>query len=102
MTHRFAAADRGACGFIARTLSASIPLRAANDNIDGISSDTLLRGALRHFAEHGLSAAERARENAESAFFAGDSEQYRWWLAICHALDRRMASAVAARSGTAG
>jgi hypothetical protein len=102
MTIRFAAADRGASGFIARTFIASIPPRAANDNIDGISSDTLLRGALRHFAEHGLSAAERARENAESAFFAGDSEQYRWWLAICNALDRRMASAVAKRSTTAG
>ena len=39
----------------------------------------------------------QARENAERAFFEGDRPGYRWWLAICHTLDRRMADAVSAR-----
>jgi hypothetical protein len=43
-----------------------------------------------------------ARVNAENAFFAGDSGQYRWWLGICRMLDRRMADAVAARQGASG
>ena len=33
----------------------------------------------------------------ENAFFAGDREQYRWWLSICRTLDRRMAEATAAQ-----
>jgi hypothetical protein len=72
-----------------------MPLNAANDNVSGIGGDQLLKAALRHFAEHGLSAAERARDNAETAFFAGDSDNYRWWMAICATLDRRMPAAVA-------
>jgi hypothetical protein len=74
---------------------------AANDNVRGGGSDRMLRAALRHFATHGLGAAEAARANAETAFFAGDSAQYRWWLGICRMLDRRMADAVAARRGAA-
>ena len=74
-----------------------MPLNAANDNAagvggSGIGGEQLLRAALRHFAQHGLSAAERARDNAESAFFAGDSDQYRWWMAICTTLDRQFVS----------
>ena len=61
--------------------------------------DRLLKAALRHFAEHGLSAADCARQNAERAFFDGEREDYQWWLAICGALDRRMAAAVAFRNG---
>lgn len=72
-------------------------LRAANDNFTGFSGDKLLRASLQHFAQHGLCAAERARESAESAFFAGNREEYQWWLAICRVLDRRMAEAFAAR-----
>ncbi|HEX7751361.1 MAG TPA: hypothetical protein VF440_03085 [Novosphingobium sp.] len=75
----------------------SVP-RAANDNHHGFTEDALLRAALRHFAEHGLGAAEQARRNAERAFFAGDRADYDWWLAICRTLDRRMAAAVAARA----
>lgn len=71
--------------------------RAANDNHHGFTNDVLLRAALRHFAEHGLGAAEQARQSAERAFFAGDRADYDWWLAICRTLDRRMAAAVAAR-----
>jgi hypothetical protein len=98
MTIRFAAANRGYFNaFLGPIFVASVPLRAANDNLHGTSNDRLLRAALRHFAEHGLCAAEQARENAERAFFAGDRPGYRWWLAICHTLDRRMADAVSAR-----
>ena len=74
-----------------------MPLNAANDNGAGLGGEALLHAALRHFAEHGLSAANRARENAEEAFFAGRSDEYRWWMAICTALDRRMPAAVAFR-----
>jgi len=51
----------------------------------------MLHAALRHFSEHGLAAASSARQQAEKAFHAGDREAYRWWLAICRALDGRMA-----------
>lgn len=70
---------------------------AANDNLRDTGDDRMLRAALRHFAAHGLGAAEAARVNAERAFFAGDKREYRWWLGICRMLDRRMAEAVAAR-----
>ena len=110
MSIRFAAARSAGSSVIAGALFAATPRGAANDNhthndntgsgigighSHGLGSDRLLMAALRHFAEHGLSAAERARHNAEEAFFAGRSEEYRWWLAICAALDRRMAGAAA-------
>ncbi len=56
--------------------------------------DALLRAALRHFAMHGLAAAQRARRQAEKAFFAGDRDAYQWWLGICRTLDRRLAAAI--------
>ena len=63
----------------------------ANDNGGDRPSDAMLHAALRHFAEHGLAAAHRARKQAEAAFHAGDGQSSRWWLEICRALDRRMA-----------
>jgi hypothetical protein len=91
MSHHFAAAnDSGNAAF-----AASAQLRAANDNGEGLGEDTLLRAALRHFARHGLSAARQAHENAESASFAGNTAEYRHWMAICHALDRRMGASLA-------
>jgi hypothetical protein len=68
----------------------------ANDNGGDRPSDAMLHAALRHFAEHGLAAAYRARRQAESAFFAGDRQGYQWWLEICRALDRRMANELGA------
>ena len=94
MTIRFAAANPEYNPVIARMMGARVRLRAANDNAFGLCTDKLLKGALRHFAEHGLSAAEHARTLAEAAFFAGDREQYRWWLSICFTLDRRMGDAI--------
>jgi hypothetical protein len=70
-------------------------LHAANDNGDGLGEDGVLRAALRHFAKHGLSAASRARDNAECAFLDGNHAEYRHWMAICRALDRRMAGSAA-------
>jgi hypothetical protein len=99
MTIRFAAARRGQNRVIADRLCASVPLRAANDNANGIGADKMLGDALRHFARHGLCAAERASLNARQAFFAGDRAGYDYWIAICRTLDRRMAAAVAAHRG---
>lgn len=99
MPVHFAAACSNQLSRIGRLRSMRMPLSAANDNGGGIGGERLLKAALRHFAEHGLGAAERARENAEAAFFAGDREQYRWWMAICTALDRRMSAAVAFHRG---
>lgn len=97
MPIHFAAACSNPIAAGANFRRAPMPLNAANDNGSGIGGEQLLHAALRHFADHGLSAAKRARENAEEAFFAGHSEEYRWWMAICTALDRRMPAAVAYR-----
>lgn len=68
------------------------PSSPANDNGNLPDSDLLLHAALRHFAEHGISAARAARAQAEAAFFTGDRAGYDWWLAICRTLDRRLAA----------
>lgn len=92
MSIRFAAAGAGECTVVSRVLTRPRLHMAANDTDHGIARDQLLRQALRHFAIHGLSAADRAREEAEKSFFAGNREEYRHWLAICRTLDRRMAA----------
>lgn len=65
--------------------------RPGNDNPCPEHDAALLRAALRHFAEHGLGAADRAREAAELAHDAGDAGTFQHWAGICAALDRRMA-----------
>lgn len=102
MTIRFAAARKRSNPVLARVLHPALSLRHANDNQRSASELDVLTAALRHFAEHGLGAAERARKNAEAAFFAGDSERYRRWHSICRTLDRRMGEAVSARTRSAG
>jgi hypothetical protein len=102
MTIRFAAARDGESTALARALTVAPHPTAANDNTDGFPRDDVLRAALRHFAEFGLGAAQQAHRNAECAFFAGNREEYRHWLAICRALDRRMAEAIVAHRGSAG
>lgn len=60
---------------------------------DGAANDTeahdeaLLTAALRLFAAHGLSAAQRACEAAEIAASGGDSASAEWWIAVCATLD---------------
>jgi hypothetical protein len=103
MTIRFAAARDGESTAIVRALRVVPPGPAANDNGHGhpFPRDETLRAALRHFAQYGLGAAEQAYRNAEAAFFAGKRQEYRHWLAICRALDRRMAAAVHFRQDAA-
>jgi len=97
MPIHFAAATPYASAFIARGSKVRLRSRAANDNAVRIGQDPLLRDALKHFAAHGLGAAEEARAQAERAFFRGDREGYRHWLAICRTLDRRIATNLARR-----
>lgn len=105
MTIRFAAARDRESTALRRALTAALPRAAANDNsaeaARGFPRDEVLRAALRHFAEYGLGAAQQAYHNAETAFFAGKREEYRHWLAICRALDRRMAAAISFREDAA-
>jgi hypothetical protein len=91
MTIRFAAPPNRRSPRMSPRLIREARCLPANDNDTDPASDALLHAALRHFAEHGLAAAQRARKQAEAAFFAGDRQAYRWWLEICRALDRRMA-----------
>lgn len=69
---------------------------AANDNFSDREGEALLRAALRLFADHGLGAACHAQAAAEAAFFSGDRERYRWWLAVTRTLDRKLAIETAA------
>lgn len=98
MTIRFAAARPARSSVLARALGTPQWRIAANDNTPGQGRDELLRSSLEFFARHGLGAAERARENAEAAFFENRRDEYRLWLNICRTLDRRMAAALAART----
>ncbi|MBX7496474.1 hypothetical protein K3172_11470 [Qipengyuania sp. 6B39] len=98
MSVHFAAARSTAHSPIARALARKAHANAANDNGDAAecaaqagSFDTMMRAALKHFAEHGMGAAQEARRQAEQAHFAGDSTGYDWWLGVCRALDRRLA-----------
>ena len=75
-------------------------LGAANDNTADPQDDGLLRTALRMFAAHGLGAGHRAQTEAEAAFFAGERERYRWWLAVTRTLDRKLAVELAGRMGS--
>ena len=97
MPIRFAAACRGESATIARALTVPRARDAANDNAHGLCRDDLLRAALRHFAEYGMAAAGRARDNAVQAHRTGDRDAYQHWLEVCRALDRRMAAALTAR-----
>ena len=98
MTIRFAAPPDALAPRMSRRSVRELHLLAANDEGGEHSTDSMLHAALRHFAEHGLAAAQRARKQAEAAFFAGDRQSYQWWLEICRTLDRRMASELDARA----
>ena len=102
MTIRFAAPPHAIAPRLSRREIGKACGLPANDNGGPRASDAMLHAALRHFAEHGLAAAHRARKQAEAAFFAGDRQGYQWWLEICRALDRRMASELAAGTGGFG
>jgi len=91
MTIHFAAARNPAKSPIARALARPLLGPTANDNGEVAPGKELMRAALRHFSEHGLSAARVARAHAEDALFAGNRQSYDWWLGITRTLDRRLA-----------
>ncbi|MFA6218199.1 MAG: hypothetical protein WC692_00275 [Erythrobacter sp.] len=108
MPVHFAAARSTAHSPIARALAKKAHARAANDNGDAgqmaaqaSSFDHMMRAALRHFAEHGMGAAEAARRQVERAHFTGDRAGCEWWLGVCRALDRRLAEQIERRLNAA-
>ena len=78
----------------------SAPMCAANDNAADRLSSPILIAALRHFARHGLAAAEQAGARALSARRDADLDTCRHWLAVCRQLDRRLAEQVSAQLGS--
>ena len=95
MPIHFAAARCAARSPVARALARKAVHRAANDNPGGAgecgAEARVLSAALRHFAEHGLRAAEEAARHAEHAWRAGERETCLWWTEVCHKLDRKLA-----------
>ncbi|MGB3738905.1 MAG: hypothetical protein WA948_06070 [Pontixanthobacter sp.] len=104
MTVHFAAARTQSASTVARILTRRRVRNAANDNYTTMGDDTLVAAALRHFAAHGLRAANDAKEEAERAFCAGDRKRYLWWLGVCRTLDRRISDTMerANRTGVGG
>lgn len=99
MTIRFAAPPDALAPRMSRRSVRELHLLAANDEGGRHSTDSMLHAALRHFAEHGLAAAQRARGQAEAALRADDRQGYLWWLDICRTLDRRLAGELAQGAG---
>lgn len=95
MPIHFAAARCASRSPVARALARKAVHRAANDNPGGEAEcgaeARLLSAALRHFAEHGVSAAEEAARQAEQAWEQDDRVGYLWWAEICRKLDRQRA-----------
>lgn len=100
MSVRFASANNPArrLGWRAagRGLVAPALARAANDNGDmavgGLRFDPLLTEALKHFAVHGLAAAEAAVDLAAEAGARDDADARDHWLAVTRMFDRRLAA----------
>lgn len=104
MPIHFAAARSAARSPVARALARRAVRRAANDNpgADDAAEECgsearMLGAALRHFADHGLRAAEAAAQEAERAWRAGERDASRWWLEVCRKLDRPLARELARR-----
>jgi len=82
---------------LTRAAQGRLQARAANDNGDAARHELVLRASLKHFAAHGLRAAEDAAERAAVAHHTGNSEDLRHWLEICRTLDPRRAARINAR-----
>lgn len=96
MTIRFAGARAQNSSPLRAWRCRSVKLCAANDNDALRLDETPVAAALRHFARHGLAAAELAAARARVAFQSGDIMSAADWLLICRQLDRRLADRVAA------
>lgn len=97
MTIRFAGAHPEAASAISQWRCRSVALCAANDNARETLDQGILGAALRHFARHGLAAAEQAAAQASTALQTGDRDGGLTWLAVCRQFDRRMADSMASR-----
>ena len=100
MSIRFAAARSRPIPGLCFSTGGALPPIAANDGAAAAAvaptRQLVLRAALRHFAEHGMAAAARARENAWAAHRRDQPAECTHWLEICRTLDRRMADAAGA------
>lgn len=94
MRYRLARATVRAAGMVAANDNPS-DVQGAGAAAPSIAEAATLNAALRHFARHGLAAAERACAAAQAARDTGDEQGFAWWLSICNALDRRMARELA-------
>jgi hypothetical protein len=91
MSIRFAAARGSLRARLAPVRVQAMRLVPANDNGQSWRRVEALDAALRHFARHGMAAAQIAADNARVAGEAGDDKAFAWWLDVCRTLDRRMA-----------
>lgn len=82
---------RAACGLPANDNGRDGPDTTPQYAPDIAPDIAMVNAALRHFAEHGLAAAQHARKQAEKSHCEDDQQAFDWWLGICRALDRRMA-----------
>ncbi|MEW9855871.1 hypothetical protein [Novosphingobium sp. M1R2S20] len=97
MTIRFAAANTASNIVVRACRCRSVELRPVNDNDRHRLDQSLLAAALRHFARHGMAAAENAANRALWARRDGDDQACLHWLALCRQLDRRMADSLTAQ-----
>ena len=79
---------------IAHQLSVNNFAPPANDNAERVGNDATLQAALRHFAVHGLGAAQAAHTEATRALRDGDGTAAAEWTDICRLLDRRLAASL--------
>ena len=100
MTIRFAGARVDGKSPIRAWRCRSAPMCAANDNSGGHLTNATLVAALRHFAQHGLAAAEHAGARAITARHQSDRDECRHWLAVCRQLDQRLAERLAHKLGS--
>jgi hypothetical protein len=99
MTIRFAGARVKGRSPVSAWRCHSAPMCAANDNNASHLTDETLIAALRHFARHGLAAAEHAGARAVSANRQSDRGECLHWLAVCRKLDQRLAERLCAKLG---
>jgi len=100
MTIRFAGARVDGKSPIGAWRCHSAPMCAGNDNSGSHLENETLVAALRHFARHGLAAAEQAGARALSANDERDRDACLHWLAVCRQLDHRLADRLTAKLGT--